>query len=131
MERKKNTRHRGSGSHKRGHKKKARGAGNRGGRGMSGLTKHKKFKMFKEFPDHMGSRGFRSLQQKGFRKATRSINLSDLIKLGGNEFDVTSLGYEKVLGTGKLTTAITVKAAIFSERAKQKIEKAGGKAVQV
>lgn len=34
----------------------------------------------------------------------------------------------KVLGKGELTKAITVKAAKFSEQAKEKIEKAGGKA---
>jgi large subunit ribosomal protein L15 len=34
----------------------------------------------------------------------------------------------KVLGNGKLTTKLTVKASAFSESAKQKIEEAGGKA---
>ena len=34
----------------------------------------------------------------------------------------------KVLGNGKLTKKLTVKAAKFSESAKEKIEKAGGKA---
>mgnify|MGYP000757091979 CR=1 FL=1 len=34
----------------------------------------------------------------------------------------------KVLGTGELTKKITVKAAAFSESAKEKIEQAGGKA---
>jgi large subunit ribosomal protein L15 len=34
----------------------------------------------------------------------------------------------KVLGSGKLTKKLTVKAAAFSELAKQKIETAGGKA---
>ena len=34
----------------------------------------------------------------------------------------------KVLGTGELTKKLTVKAAAFSESAKEKIEQAGGKA---
>ena len=34
----------------------------------------------------------------------------------------------KVLGNGELTKALTVKAAAFSASAKEKIEKAGGKA---
>lgn len=34
----------------------------------------------------------------------------------------------KILGTGELTKKITVKAAAFSESAKEKIEQAGGKA---
>ena len=34
----------------------------------------------------------------------------------------------KVLGSGELTKKLTVKAAAFSESAKEKIEQAGGKA---
>ena len=34
----------------------------------------------------------------------------------------------KVLGNGELTKALTVKAAAYSASAKEKIEKAGGKA---
>ena len=37
----------------------------------------------------------------------------------------------KVLGKGKLTKSLTVKAAAFSENAKKAIEKAGGKAENV
>ena len=37
----------------------------------------------------------------------------------------------KVLGRGEITKALTVKAAAFSESAKQKIENAGGKAEEV
>ncbi|MFH1364039.1 MAG: uL15m family ribosomal protein [Candidatus Aenigmatarchaeota archaeon] len=123
---------RGSRTHGRGHKKKARGAGSRGGRGQSGLLKHKKFKMFKECPNHFGKRGFKSLKQKGFKNHVAAINLNDLMRLAeGKEIDVTTLGYQKVLGAGNVSVAITVKAKMFSEKAKQKIEKAGGQAVQV
>ena len=37
----------------------------------------------------------------------------------------------KVLGNGELTKKLTVKAAVFSAAAKQKIEAAGGKAEEV
>ncbi|MCL2846297.1 MAG: 50S ribosomal protein L15 [Firmicutes bacterium] len=37
----------------------------------------------------------------------------------------------KILGDGELTVALTVKAAKFTKQAKEKIEKAGGKAEQV
>ena len=37
----------------------------------------------------------------------------------------------KILGTGELTRAITVKAHRFSKDAKAKIEKAGGKAILI
>ena len=37
----------------------------------------------------------------------------------------------KVLGNGEITHAVTVAAQAFSETAKQKIEKAGGKAILI
>jgi large subunit ribosomal protein L15 len=37
----------------------------------------------------------------------------------------------KVLGNGELTKKLTVKAAVFSASAKEKIEAAGGKAEEV
>ena len=37
----------------------------------------------------------------------------------------------KVLGNGELTKKLTVKAAVFSAAAKEKIEAAGGKAEEV
>ena len=39
-----------------------------------------------------------------------------------------TLDGDKVLGNGELTKALTVKAAAYSASAKEKIEKAGGKA---
>ena len=59
----------------------------------------------------------------------------------GTEFDAQSLKKAgvvkklldglKVLGQGDLTRAITVTAANFSASAKEKIEKAGGKAIVI
>jgi large subunit ribosomal protein L15 len=40
--------------------------------------------------------------------------------------DLTSLGYDKILGGGKMQSAMSVKVAQFSATAKQKIESAGG-----
>lgn len=53
------------------------------------------------------------------------IDLQTLLETGvlKNEFDGL-----KVLGNGEITKALTVKAAIFSASAKEKIEAAGGKA---
>ena len=38
------------------------------------------------------------------------------------------LGYLRILGNGEIKKAVTVKASYFSPSAKEKIEKAGGKA---
>ncbi len=88
----------------------------------------------------------RRIPKRGFHnkwaKSYVIINLSQLEKVpAGTEVDLgyirlNGLAKEvknavglKVLGNGELKTAITVKAAKFSESAKTAIEKAGGKAV--
>ena len=43
---------------------------------------------------------------------------------------ITELGFDKVLGGGRVTQALNVTAAKFSESAKAKIAEAGGKAVE-
>ena len=42
------------------------------------------------------------------------------------EIDLEALGYDKVLGRGTFTKSITIKAPVFTEKAKAKIEAAGG-----
>ena len=44
--------------------------------------------------------------------------------------DVRKLGFEKVLGGGRVTHPLEVTAGKFSEQAKRKLEEAGGKAVE-
>lgn len=84
----------------------------------------------------------RRLPKFGFTNAPfannfQIISLSDLVKLGAATVDATTL-YKaglgsktakfKILAKGELNKAITVKAHAFSEKAKEAIEKAGGKA---
>ena len=70
----------------------------------------------------------RRLPKVGFNNifATRYaiVNVADLEKM----FEAKTLDGVKILGNGELTKALTVKAAAFSASAKEKIEKAGGKA---
>ena len=75
----------------------------------------------------------RKLGKYGFKNPTKkkikSINLKDLARhVKGKVVDVSSLGYDKVLGRGEAPKGVTVKAKSFSESAKQKITKAKGKA---
>ena len=113
-----------------GSKKKHRGAGSRGGRGMAGSFKHKKIKILKENPDHYGKTGFK---KKNVKKV-RTINLKNLDtlaqKLGKEKINLTELGYDKVLGTGKISKKLEIEAELFSAKARKKIEEAGGKALQ-
>jgi large subunit ribosomal protein L15 len=67
------------------------------------------------------------------------VNLERIAALGVTEIgldDYKKLGLSsskraliKILGSGELTTAITIQAHKFSKSAVEKIEKAGGKAV--
>jgi len=124
--------------------KKRRGAGHRGGRGNAGSGKEKKQKytwFLKYEPDHIGKHGFKRFPK--LRKSKSAINLSYLNDnlekflergIAYKEkkdviVDVSKLGVSKVLSEGKLTKKFSVKAKEFSEKAKMKIEKMGGKAI--
>jgi len=130
--RKKVRRMRGSHTHGWGAKKKHRGAGSQGGRGQAGMMKHKKSWMLVNEPNHFGEKGFKiPLEVKNKLKAITLKDLDILAKrLNKTEINLSELGYDKVLSNGKITQALTIKAKKFVEKAKQKIEAAGGKAIE-
>lgn len=88
---------------------------------------------------------YRRLPMRGFtnifRKSYTAVNVGSLEKVEGTVANRETLvaagllrnnvGLYKVLGVGELNKAITVEAHGFSESAKAKIEKAGGKAVVI
>ncbi|NIP40010.1 MAG: 50S ribosomal protein L15 [Candidatus Aenigmarchaeota archaeon] len=126
---KKTEKRRGTRTLGRGGIKKWRGKGHRGGRGYSGSKKHRKSWILRYEKDHIG-------KPKGFipktSKSVKSINLRDLENLAGEKKEIVlkELGFDKVLGSGRITKKLVVKAGSFSKQAKEKIEKAGGKAVE-
>jgi large subunit ribosomal protein L15 len=85
----------------------------------------------------------RRLPKRGFTNIFRTeytvINLDRIAELGVTEVtfdDYKKLGLAsskkaliKILGSGELTSAVTISAHKFSKSAVEKIEKAGGKAV--
>ncbi len=96
-------------------------------------------------------RGFEGGQMPGYRQMPKlkgfknfnaicyaSINVGDLANIQADEITLESLVAAgkvcsqaeglRVLGDGELTKAITVNATYFTASAKEKIEKAGGKA---
>lgn len=107
--------------------KKWRGKGHRGGKGYAGSKKHRKSWILRFEPEHLGKRGFIAKTSK----SVKAVNLRDLEKLAGDkkEINLEELGFDKVLGSGNITKKLVVKANAFSRLAKEKIEKAGGKAV--
>jgi len=134
---------RGSRTHGYGSHKKHRGGGSRGGRGRAGMHKHKWTYTVKYEPEHFGKKGF--VRPRKVVKKPKAINLKELDKLAEKllekglaekegekiKINVLRLGYEKVLGNGKLTKPLIVEARIFSEKAIKKLEEAGGRAVKV
>ena len=75
------------------------------------------------------------------KKIVQILNISDLAKLDLKDIDKNILKENgliryikfpvKILGNGDLDTSINVNVEFFSDAAKEKIEKAGGKAVTV
>lgn len=84
-------------------------------------------------PDYFGKKGF---TPRGLSKKTNAINVGALGELAekisaekreGKLFlDLEKLGYDKLLGLGRITKPTLVKVASFSETAAKKIEEAGG-----
>ena len=128
----------GSRTHGRG-KKAGRGAGKRGGRGNAGLHKHKYIKTVKYFPDHFGRHGFKRPQIVVGLKITINLfaldeTIDNLIKEGkikkvknNYEINLDELGYDKLLGSGAITKQVKLTVKEATEKAKSKIEDAGGK----
>jgi len=123
--------------------KKRRGAGHKGGKGNAGLSKHHWTWTVKFDPNHFGKHGFKR-PQKSINKIN-PVNLSYLnakidqlldeglaTKEGDSiVIDVTELGYNKVLGGGRLFQSLTIKSPMFSASAEDKIQEAGGEAIKI
>ncbi|MDR0373286.1 MAG: 50S ribosomal protein L15 [Nitrososphaerota archaeon] len=104
-----------------------RDSGSKGNRKV-GRHKHLWSKIVTSQPNYFGSHGFTSPQSK--RRVESTINLYKLDQLAsGTEINLTELGYTKLLGTGKLTKALTVQVAAASKSAVQKVQEAGGKLI--
>ena len=120
-----------------GARKKHRGKGSKGGKGMAGSGKKsgtKRVHLLKYCKGYLGKKGkgFTSIYEK--RKKLIAINLDEINKkldefkqkglLKGTELNLE--GY-KILGAGKLSHKLTIKAGKFSENAKEKIISSGSK----
>jgi large subunit ribosomal protein L15 len=115
---------RGSRYHGRG-KKSGRGAGKRGGRGNAGINKHRLLTRLKYMPRHWGMHGFN--RHPSLRKVNISINLQELQDMvEGDNVNLGELGYDKLLGKGKMNRGMNITVAKASARAVSKVEAAGG-----
>ncbi|MFB6182525.1 MAG: uL15m family ribosomal protein [Candidatus Nanohaloarchaea archaeon] len=122
-----------SGTHGHGSSKKNRNAGNRGGREKAGRGKKAKHeKMTKEGVHELGEHGFTpytSTEQDGINLRDIDERIETFVEEGlaeetddGYIFYADKAGYEKILGRGKITKNIKVKAENFSDSAKRKLQ---------
>jgi large subunit ribosomal protein L15 len=120
--------------------KKWRGGGSRGGRGAAGLHKHKWSYIVKYDKEHFGRYANKPHGKKVTTVSLDYLNANaekflkqKIAEKDGNsiKINVEKLGFEKVLGNGKLTMPLIIEAKYFSKSAEEKIAKAGGKAVKV
>ncbi|WP_287583260.1 uL15 family ribosomal protein, partial [Candidatus Borrarchaeum sp.] len=131
--RRKTRKYRGSRVHGFGRVGQHRKAGMRGGKGWAGKNKHLKSGLTEAERATIGSFGFK--RPVKLRKPDKSINISKLEELietlpedtegvqfsdQSVEIDVTLFGYNKILGGGKITRIMNVKAYSFSEKAIEK-----------
>lgn len=125
----------GHGSHK-----KNRAGGGRGGVGKAGTSKGKWTYITAYDKSYFGRpKGFTLPMQKSYA----AINVGELDEMtekllktgmakkksGKIEIDVAKLDFEKVLGRGRVTRPLRVKAAVFTESAKKKLAEANGEAI--
>ncbi|MFA5173792.1 MAG: uL15m family ribosomal protein [Candidatus Pacearchaeota archaeon] len=125
----KSKRQRGNTTHGHGARKKWMGSGHRGGKGMAGTGKRadqKKTLINKLYgDDYFGKQGITSKGTK--RKKDKWMNLDEIQrKFSGKEIELKKY---KILGNGELNSSLTITAKAFTKSAKEKIEKAGGKAI--
>ena len=88
-------------------------------------------------PDYFGKKGFTS--PKSLKQKENTINVKKLDEIAEQfstekkddkiVIDLESLGYTKLLGTGKATKPLIVKVASSSKSAAEKIKEAGGQIV--
>jgi large subunit ribosomal protein L15 len=122
---------RGSRTHGYGRIGQHRDAGSKGQRKV-GRHKHLWSYVVAHEPDYFGKKGFTS--PKSLDRKENTINIKQLNELstqtasekGKTNVNLTSLGYTKLLGTGKITKPLIVSVPSCSKSAEEKIKKAGG-----
>jgi large subunit ribosomal protein L15 len=128
---------RGSRTHGYGQIGQHRNGGGRGGHGKAGFDKHKWSYVLRYDPTYWEKTGFVPGKTLGKANIINVGELDDLVdqlesekKLENREkkifLDLEDLGYDKLLGMGKISKPVLVKVASYSEAASKKLEDAGG-----
>lgn len=137
--RRKASRYRGSQTHKRGHRKRTRGSGNRGGKGMAGTGKRgdqRKSLVINQFggnyfgKDKALRRGNKSPRLESINIEQIEHNVDSMLKSGkakgsNGNYELNLKGY-KILATGETKMKLQIKASAASKSAIEKVKKSGG-----
>lgn len=138
--RKKDVKFRGSHTHGWGSKKKHRGSGNRGGKGRAGTGKradqnkpsiwHEQY-FGKHGFTHMGAVHHKSVNVGFLDQNIEKFVKSNDAKLQGSAFvvNIADLGFDKLLGTGKVTRKLMITAEYASSGAVEAVKAAGGEVI--
>lgn len=109
-----------------------RDSGSKGNRKV-GRHKHLWSKIVTSEPNYFGKSGFTSPQS--IHRIDNTLNIQKLTTItpttqdGKNIINLTSLGYTKLLGTGKISKPLTVTVPACSKLAQEKITEAGGQVI--
>jgi len=106
-----------------------RDAGSKGHRKV-GRHKHLWSLVVTSEPNYFGKHGFTSPQS--INRKENTLNIQALVELAQNDtIDLTSMGYTKLLGTGRIRKPLTVTVPTCSKSAQEKIVQAGGKVITI
>jgi len=105
----------------------------------AGRHKHLWSYVLRYEPEYFGKKGF--VSPKSLKQKEKIINVGKLDEMAEKFsaekekdkllINLESLGYTKLLGTGKVTKPLVVKVALCSKSAAEKIKEAGGQILMV
>jgi len=124
---------RGSRTHGWGQVGQHRAGGRKGGKGKAGRGKHKWTYTVKYAPNYFGKHGF----HKPVSHEEKTINVGELeelvekttIEKEAKIINLEKLGYNKLLGAGKVNRPLNIEVKSCSKSAAKKIQEAGGKII--
>ena len=90
------------------------------------MNKHRVMTRIKYMPKHWGMHGFN--RHPSLRNVNSTVNVGELESLanGNDTVNLTEMGIDKLLGSGKISQSLTVIVQEASARAAEKVSAAGG-----
>jgi large subunit ribosomal protein L15 len=90
------------------------------------MNKHRVMTRIKYMPKHWGMHGFNRHPSLRTVHVTANVGQLEAMANGEDAVDLTSMGIDKLLGSGQVRTSLTVIVEEASARAVEKVQAAGG-----